>query len=252
MNSISSATAYLVGLDLGERVDYTAISVLRQHAVPTGRMVNRFAGFDLNRGAVYEDAPETAYHYDLIYLDRWRGRGYKAAIPIAAELLEELRQETHRQRLAATILNKPDLPVWTLADATGVGVAVVEDLRAAGLACTGISITGGDTWNQTGTNDYCVSKQALVSSLRVLVENRRLSISSTLPLGSVLEAEMQNFRVKTKLSTGTDTYGAGVGAEWREGAHDDCVLSVAMACWYGEQQDRNSVSLDDVIAASTY
>ncbi len=233
MNTIGTATAYLVGLDLGERVDFTALSVLRQHAVPTGRTVRSQVGFSRDEGMVYDTVPELEYQYDLIFLDRWRGRGYKAAVPIVAELLQELRQESHRQRLAANILNTPDVPVWVLADETGVGVPVVEDLRAAGLVCTGIVITGGDTWSQTGQG-FRVPKQALVSTLRVLVENHRISVSDALPLGSVLEAELQNFRVKTKLTTGNESYGAGAGDLWREGAHDDLVLSVAMACWFGE------------------
>ncbi len=35
MNTIDTAVGYLIGLDLGERNDYTAVSLLRQHAVPT-------------------------------------------------------------------------------------------------------------------------------------------------------------------------------------------------------------------------
>lgn len=242
MNTISTATAYLVGLDLGTRVDYTALSVLRQHAVPTGRTVRSRAGFSLDEGAVYDMVPELEYCYDVTYLDRWRGRGYRALVPIVAELLEELRQETHRQRLAANILNAPDVPVWTLVDSTGVGLPVLEDLRAAGLSCTGITITGGDTWNQSG-QDFRVPKAHLVSTLRVLIESHRLTVSDALPLGSVLERELQSFKVKTKLSTGNDSYGAD--ESWRENPHDDTVLATAMAAWVGETQ--NLHWMDDIV-----
>ena len=40
--------------------------------------------------------------------------------------------------------------------------------------------------------------------------------------------ELSNFKVKIT-TKGNDTYEA-----WREGQHDDLVLSVALACWYGE------------------
>ena len=245
MNAISTATAYLVGLDLGDRRDWTALSVLRQHAVPTGRTIRKQVGFSLDVGVVSDAVPETEYQYDTIYLDRWRGRGYKVAAPIVADLLQELRDETHRQRMASAggTPSLEPLPVWVLADETGVGIAVVEDLRAAGLTCTGITITGGDSWSQSG-NGYRVPKKDLVSTLRVLVENRRITVSDALPLGSVLESELQNFKVKTKLSTGNDSYGAG--DEWREGAHDDLVLSVAMAAWVGETQ--NLGWFDDIVA----
>ncbi len=39
---------------------------------------------------------------------------------------------------------------------------------------------------------------------------------------------MQNFKVKITTSA-NETFGA-----WREGQHDDMVLSVAMAAWLGE------------------
>jgi hypothetical protein len=248
MNTISTATGYLIGLDLGERVDYTALSVLRQHAVPTGRLSRQYAGFTLEEGRAYGLQPEAEYQYDLTYLDRWRGQGYKVAVPIVAQLIEELHQDTHRQRMAINILNQPALPVWVLVDHTGVGIAVLEDLRAAGLDCTGITITSGDTVNRRGW-DYLVPKIDLVSTLKVLVENRRLHGSAELPLWSTLEAEMQNFKVKKTLSTGHDTYGAGT--EWREGAHDDLVLSVAMAAWFGEAQDPvgNQRSWEAIFAA---
>ena len=58
-----------------------------------------------------------------------------------------------------------------------------------------------------------------------------------LPDAPVLKAELENFRVKISLA-GHDTYAAGAGDEWRQGAHDDLVLAVALACWYGEQGPR--------------
>lgn len=247
---ISTATAYLVGLDLGERADYTAVAALRQHAVPTGRSRRVRVEFDLDRGTLYESMPELEYQYDVVYLDRWRGRGYKIAVPIMERLLDELHQDTHRQRMDARILNEPALPVWTLVDHTSVGIPVVEDLRAAGLDCTGITITAGESSRQSG-QDYYVPKSALVSTLKVLVENRRIDVPDALALASTLTAELQNFRRKKKLTTGNETFGAGESAEWREGAHDDVVLATAMATWYGEDQDpvAQQASYDGMIDA---
>ena len=44
----------------------------------------------------------------------------------------------------------------------------------------------------------------------------------------VLVKELLNFRVKINISTAHDSYEA-----WREGDHDDLVLSVALSCWSG-------------------
>jgi hypothetical protein len=42
--------------------------------------------------------------------------------------------------------------------------------------------------------------------------------------------EFLAFRVKIDPLTAHDSYGA-----WREGAHDDLVLAVAVAAWYAEE-----------------
>jgi hypothetical protein len=212
--------AYLLGLDLGKKRDYTALAVLKQQAVPTGRQVN-----------------ETEYQYDLVHLDRWRGRNYRDAIPVVDEVITKLRHVAFEEHFRATGDGSVDggEPVIALVvDQTGVGEAVIEDLRAAGLACVGITIHGGDT-TSTQPGGFRVPKRALVATVEVLLQNRRLRIASKLPLAGVLVSELDNFKTTITLSTGHDTYGAA--EPWREGAHDDTVLAVALASWYGEEQD---------------
>ncbi len=64
-------------------------------------------------------------------------------------------------------------------------------------------------------------------------------------LKDTLVKELLNFRVKINISTAHDSYEA-----WREGDHDDLVLSVALACWAGERfmEKLESVPRPDVIA----
>jgi len=45
-----------------------------------------------------------------------------------------------------------------------------------------------------------------------------------------LKKELLNVRVKIYIATPHDSYEV-----WREGDHDDLVLSVALACWAGER-----------------
>jgi hypothetical protein len=229
MRSIINATANIIAIDLGTRQDYTAIAVLRQYAVPTGDYVRRQVGFDLVQGAIYEPVLDGESCYDLIHLERWRGRGYRDVVPVAKQLIDAVRDDTHWRRVEAGMVNRPQLPTVVIVDATGVGVAVVEDLRANGLPCVGITITGGETVHRYG-DDLSVPKRDLVSALMVVVENTRLTIADGLPLADVLIDELTNF-AGTKTLTGRDSYGAA--APWREGNHDDCVLSVALGCWYG-------------------
>ncbi len=58
----------------------------------------------------------------------------------------------------------------------------------------------------------------------------RLRVAEGLPDAAVLVEELLNFRVKIDPLTAHDSYGG-----WREKEHDDLVLAVALACWYGER-----------------
>jgi hypothetical protein len=62
------------------------------------------------------------------------------------------------------------------------------------------------------------------------MQNGQLKIAEGLALEDTLVKELLNFRVKINISTAHDSYEA-----WREGDHDDLVLSVALARWAGER-----------------
>lgn len=76
-------------------------------------------------------------------------------------------------------------------------------------------------------------KRDLVSTLQVLFQSGRLKVAGGLKLAPVLVEELLNFKVKINVKTAHDSYEA-----WREGIHDDLVLAVALACWYGERHKR--------------
>lgn len=109
-------------------------------------------------------------------------------------------------------------------DATGVGRPVVDLLRKEKLNPIAITITGGDKAIHEGTN-WRVPKRDLVGLLSVAFQNKRLKIAASLPFAKTLIDELLNFKVKVS-AAGHDSYEA-----WREGDHDDLVLSVAMACF---------------------
>jgi len=90
-----------------------------------------------------------------------------------------------------------------------------------------LQLQGGSEVNYDGYN-YKVPKRDLVTCLQILFQTERLKIAKGLQYVDALIQELGNFRVKIT-TKGNDTYEA-----WREGQHDDLVLSVAMACWYGE------------------
>ena len=237
---------FLVGLDLGTRHDYTALSVLQQHILPGSRTAAMLADED---NSVLVNA-EHEYRYDLIELSRWRGEGYSVVIPRLRALLPTLRQAGYQQQWDAGRPAQYEPNVTVLVDHTGVGIAIVEAIRNAGIPCQGVTITGGDTITNDG-DDWRVPKRELVARTQVLLETKRLKIASRLPLAATLVAEFDNFRSKKAVLTGHDSYGAG--QDWREGNHDDLVLSVAMAAWFGEHHAMEDVELmESHIALQNY
>ena len=110
-----------------------------------------------------------------------------------------------------------------IVDATGVGVPVVESLRAAQLGCRGmtaVTITGGDRTRQAsgyGVGEHWhVPRTDLLAGLRMLLERGELKISKTMREAGTLARELMSMRS---------------GAENLNGQHDDLVLAVALACW---------------------
>ena len=114
-------------------------------------------------------------------------------------------------------------------DATGVGLAVLDLLRAVGLRPVPVTITSGDkTTYENGS--YRVPKRDVVAAVQVALQQGTLKLADGLPLGPVFLQEMLAYRMKIS-ATGHDTY-----ANWRsDSEHDDLVLSVALAVWHQVQ-----------------
>ncbi len=243
--------SYLIGVDLGERRDYTAIAVLQRFVTPGGpldtiyRNREAFSAWDRVQQSTLH-----SYHYHLIDLQRWRGKGYSPLVPTLREIMAALRQAGFEWQREQGHRWHSEARVEVLVDHTGVGIAVVEDLRGAGIECQAITITGGDQVTND-RDDWRVPKRELVARMQVLLETDRLRIAEDLDLATTLVAELDNFRVKKITLTGNDSYGAG--ADWRDGNHDDLVLAVSMAAWYSEYDMANHVEgLESMMALDDY
>ncbi len=116
-------------------------------------------------------------------------------------------------------------------DATGVGRAVVDQLKAHGLSFKSVVITAGYKQSRDG-DTYRVPKKDLIARPQVLLQegNRRLKIAPSLPEAGTLVEELLNYRHKIT-DAGSDTYGA-----WREGQHDDLLLALCLAVWAADQR----------------
>jgi hypothetical protein len=203
-----SENTRLVGVDLGQQRDWTAISVTERVEDPGG------------------------VEYRVRHLDRPPlGTPYPQVV----------------ERVVGLIRQLGGWPVLAV-DATGVGRPVVDMLRTAleeGLRGTRtrvspcwVTITGGDVVSRTPGGGLRVPKRDLISATLVLLQNGQLKIAEGLALKDTLVRELLSFRVKINISTSHDSYEA-----WREGDHDDLVLSVALACWAGERFMRRRVTV---------
>jgi hypothetical protein len=198
VNPSAPAPDYILGLDLGQAQDYTALAVLERTRLPDPARL-----------------PETVSHYAVRHLKRWQlGTPYTH---IVAELGGLVRQPP---------LDHPLLVV----DQTGVGAPVVDMVRQARLPASlrPVLITGGYAANCGGDGVYHVAKVQLASVLQVLLQSRRIKVAP-LPERDVLTRELLAFQVKVTVSA-TETFEA-----WREREHDDLVLAVALAAWVGER-----------------
>jgi hypothetical protein len=217
MNDIS----YIVGLDLGQASDFTALAILERRRPHDGLDASvetfhvRRNWYGLDTVAVRSGAPKTEKTHAVRHLERFPlGTPY----PTICECLVEL-------------FARPPLVNATLVvDQTGVGRAVLELIVRARPRATirPITITAGHTIVPDGAG-WHVPKKELVSTLQVLLQSRRLQVARQLPMASVLIKELEAFRVKITASA-NETF-----ESWRERDHDDLVLAVAMAAWVGER-----------------
>jgi hypothetical protein len=187
--------SYLVGVDLAQASDYTAVSFIEQKVLITGST------------------------YDLRHLERFQNRPYTDVGRHIRNLVAALRG--HRPR--------PDVTV--VVDGTGVGRAALDIMNESDIDAQLISIVihGGDSVSGSDHDGWRVPKRDLVSAVAVVMQANRLHIRPTMSLAPVLSAELQNFKLKFTKS-GHDQY-----QSWREEEHDDCVLSAALAIWYAER-----------------
>jgi len=140
---------------------------------------------------------------------------------------------------------QPDDSVYLVIDSTGVGLGIMDMFIKEYLYPVGITITGGSEVNYDGYN-YKVPKRDLVTCLQILFQTERLKIAKGLRYVDTLVQELGNFRVKIT-TKGNDTYEA-----WREGQHDDLVLSVALACWYGENMQPNFMIIQEPLEEGVF
>jgi hypothetical protein len=197
---------FYIGLDLGQRQDYTAVAVVERVAVPVG-------GIDY---VTYEQRREQRLH--VRHLERVRlGTSYVDVVERVAAMVQ-----------SAALAGNCTLVV----DGTGVGGAVVDLLKAARLGCSvvAVSITGGENATSAG-EQWRVPKRVLITALETALARKELRIARGLKDAGALVDEL--LRMRVTISEGSrEKYGA------RSGGHDDLVLATALAVWRAKRGDK--------------
>jgi hypothetical protein len=136
------------------------------------------------------------------------------------------------ERIVARLIAPPLRSAMVAIDATGVGKPIVDLIRPKlprGTSFYPIWITGGISVG-SDTGKLTVPKRDLITTTQLLLQNGRLRIAGGIPDSAALVEELLNYRV-TISDAGHDSYGP-----WREQAHDDLVLALAVAAWTAENK----------------
>jgi len=206
-----------LGVDLGQSKDFTALAMVQR----------------ITRSVLHEDGTvrsDTVYH--LRRLER---------VPLLTRYPAIIRGV---QQLMSTPPLSEDSHL--VVDKTGVGAAILDMFREAGMTAHAITIHGGDAVTREYLHDR-VPKRDLVGTLLKLYQTHRLEVAQESPFVETLTQELVNFQIKINLATGHDSYEA-----WRESVHDDLVLATALACWYAENEPAGIEPLDDDIVAALH
>jgi hypothetical protein len=175
---------YILGLDLGQTKDFTALAVLECQAPQTST-----------------EKPE----YALRHLHRFPlGTPYTEIVPAVATLVR-----------SGPLAESP-----VVVDQTGVGRAVVDLMRQEIGWVVPVTITGGHAVTMGEDRSFHVPKKELVTCLQVLMQSRRLRIARQLHEAAVLVRELQQFQVKITARQGrvyVPPLGAGLAARRPDG-----------------------------------
>lgn len=194
-----STNVIRVGVDVGQKQDYTAIAVTEEQ----------------DRGGLdyYVCRRVMRMPLDTRYAD------------VTQRVVSIVQRLTQRSEAMGWIGD--DYRVECLVDSTGVGLPIVEMIREQGVNATAVVLTGTGTMNEKPANSISMGKQYLVTRLAVLLETNRLLLPISEEAG-VLVDELQNYH-RSINDRGHASYDARRG-------HDDLVIALGLSVGPAKRQ----------------
>lgn len=200
---------FIVGVDLGQSHDPTALCVLHHHRDPL-----RQWNMTTNTPELVVHKQEAVEFYDVRHLERLPlGLSYPAVVEHVALILA--RPPLNNGAGAELVI-----------DETGVGRAVGDIFEDAGMRPQRVTITAGNEATAGhGRNRHHVAKGILISTLDARLHTGELRFAAELTEAGAMAEELKDFRRKVS-TAGRYSYDA------RTGKHDDLVLAAALALWW--------------------
>lgn len=206
--------AVAIGLDVGQKVDPTAICVAEVMQRATGRILHDATW---HTPGMTQCGPyctvEQESRFIVRFLERLTlGTSYPDVAARLAEIVQGLR---------ARGIDGPELRI----DSTGVGAPVVDIMRVAlrseQVRIVAVTFTHGDRYERDGLVAR-LGKAFLVSRLQALLQTARIDLPETAE-ARALARELQTYEIRIDQDA-NDKYGA-----FKVGSHDDLVTALGLA-----------------------
>lgn len=201
---------FIVGLDIGGSVDFSAIAVLHKF--------EKVEEYDDARG----HKSENIFHLESL----WRlplGMLFQAQLSAVQDVIRSLPPKS--------------TPTKLVLDGSGLGKPVSQAAKAMGLNPVSVVITGGRNETSGGDAKFGIPKRNLVGSLLACLGSNRLKFNKDLAYGNELIQELGAFSMKINNATGHASF------ESSNSTHDDLVCSLALAVWYGDYKQKDYSAL---------
>jgi hypothetical protein len=199
--------AVTVGVDVGQRVDPTAIAV---------------AEYEWRRSEGREEDHWLVRHLERMPL----GTPYPQVADRLAEVIgnaeKQRRQIREPSPWGGYEVRTVAPSVTTYVDATGVGQPVVDEMGSRGLSPIGVYFTHGDKRTEEGWGTVRLGKAWLVSRMQTLLQGERIHLPNTQEAHD-LARELLDYEIRVS-EDANDRYGA-----FKVGTHDDLVTALGLA-----------------------
>ena len=204
---------FVVGCDLAQQHDYTAIAVLE---VAVGVIdMNTEDERHTNTGRIPQ---KPARRFDCRHLQRLP---LKLSYPTQVEKIKQLMSRP-------PLCGAADLkPAELIVDITGVGRPVGELLDRAGLRPIKVTITSSQDKATYSGDCWHVSKALIVQTIDAALNNGELGFAKGLDEAHAMESELKDFR-RFVSAAGRSTYEAS-------GQNGDLVLALGIGLWWASR-----------------